>query len=200
MTNTFISGIRDILVRAMEPKSYSRYLLTVLCISVVFTTLTLVGINAWMTQQNLETDDSASVSEEQSRQAYSNGYTAARKRLTDAGLCIPMGETKYITASVISVGNDRMLVTQRSLDTDPIADGVSDERTVFITAETKIYFESLKSPDKIAKSPLSTTDRVTADWTDIPQGNGLVRIYAAEDVRLKEEFTATEIAILRNGL
>jgi hypothetical protein len=180
----------------MEPKSYSRYLLTALCISVVFTTLSLVAINAWLSQQSIETDETASFSDEQSQQAYRDGYLAARKRLTDAGLCLPIGETRSLTATVNSVGSDRIIVTQRSLDTDPIADGVSDERTVFITAETKIYFETPKSSDQIAKTPLSPFTRNEAIWTDIPQENGLVRVSAADDVRLKDEFVATEIVIL----
>ena len=58
-------------------------------------------------------------SEEQSQQSYRDGYLAARKRLTNAGLCVPMDESKSMRVAVNSVGNDRMIVTQRSLDTDP---------------------------------------------------------------------------------
>mgnify|MGYP001586340924 FL=1 len=180
----------------MEPKSYSRYILTVLCISVAFTRLILFCINACLSLQGYEEDQETSISEEQSQQSYRDGYLAARKRLTDAGLCVPMDESKSMRATVISVGSDRMIVTQRSLDTDPIADGVPDERTVFITAETKIYFETPKSPDQIVKDPLSTVIKTEAAWTDIPQDNRMIRITAEYDIRLKDEFIATEIAIL----
>ncbi|MBI4139020.1 hypothetical protein HY479_02610 [Candidatus Uhrbacteria bacterium] len=187
----------------MEIKSYSRYLLTVLCVAVVITTLVLVGLNAWLTQPSGLSLNGLGFNPDAERQAgYKEGYNAARDRLSTAGLCALPVESTVLTGSVMAVEQGLVIVVQESLDTDPLADGVPDERVVRIGPETKIFIQKEASPDELAAAS-ATPDtapipvgRTAAKWTDIPTEGGRVRVSANEDIRLKEEFTAREIVIL----
>ena len=116
-----------------QPRSYSRYVLVALCIAVVFTALVLVALNAWMKQpgENMVFKGSGYTD------GYRDGFNAAREKMKIVAGSDILEDATSSNGEVISVSSDRLVVKQTSLDTDPVVDGVDNERTVTLAKDAK---------------------------------------------------------------
>jgi hypothetical protein len=176
-------------------RSYSRYLLVVLCVSVVITGLALVAINAYMTSQP-KADGQASSSDEDLVEAYRSGFNAAREKIQSQGLLLLSGEKNILVGSVVEVSPDRLSVKQENLLVDPLADGVPDEREVVIDSDTTLFRQSVAAPvaDPGATAP-QPVERIPASRADISIGTRVRVIAKEENIQLLETIHAKEIIV-----
>lgn len=193
--------------------SLSRYILVILCSSIVFTALVLVVLNSWMQNQRLATLGSGiGIDQIFGSQSFENGYKAgylaAREKYTKIA---PLPAGTVVTAlsgTVKSVSDKQIVVTATNLDTDPYVDGVSNDRTVLITASTTVMQRVFLSPEEQAKqmdrwsrsadknktsAPAPYTEK-KLNLSDLKPGQ-TVAVMADEDIRLKESFTATQVVL-----
>jgi len=125
--------------------SKSRYILTSLAIIIVITAFILVGLNAYLMQKGgTGLSIVRPASQEELDESYKLGYEAARSKADTLCGDIKLSINSF-TGTVISNDGKNLVVTQESLMSDPIADGISDDRTVLITPNTKIIKTSKKS-------------------------------------------------------
>jgi len=190
--------------------SLARYILVVLCISIVFTTLVLIALNAWTTNNKLSLMSLNTQSTEQPvggrsyEDGYRAGYNAAREKLKNKPPII--GPSFYITGQIVSIGNNLLTVKETNLDTDEIVDGVSDIRTVNITTSTKIVlrqqidqktFQSQmndwQKSSHNTPPPLPFTEKNIA-FSDLKVDHQ-VSVRANEDIRLADKFDALQVVV-----
>jgi len=176
-------------------RSYSRYLLVVLCVSVVITGLALVAINAYTTSQP-KADGQASSSDEDLVEAYRSGFNAAREKIQFQGLLILSGDKNALVGSVIEVNADRLTVKQESLLVDPLADGVPDEREIVVDSETMLFRQpdAASVADPSASAP-QAVERTQISLTDISVGSRIRVIAKEENVERLETIHAKEIVV-----
>jgi hypothetical protein len=196
----------------MEPKSYSRYILTILCASVVFTTIVLIALNAWTNEQNRTTLSKLTVNSltdsEKINSAFTSGYNAARERLKANGLYTGPIDPNSLRGIVISVNPDNIVVRQNNLDADPRADGVPNEREIMISKNTKIYSESQKQDEKFVKEIIEFGSKVNSDQvapspmeqkeitlSEIPVGS-IIQVTSNVPVQFLLEIPAVSVSIV----
>lgn len=193
--------------------SYSRYILVVLCVSVVFTTIALIALNAAFQQRNFGSKlqlSSSGSTDNDLQMAFGSGYQAARQNLMDKGLLIGELDPKYLTGVVTKNDDSGLFVMQTSLDSVPAVDGVEDERQIIISPTTKFYSETSKSSEDFAReleayAKISLTEnsnpaplpviKKAATLTDIKVGDK-VKILSEQSVRFAPLIQATQINIL----
>lgn len=194
--------------------SLSRYILVILCASIVFTALVLVILNSWMQNQRLASLGLGSTGVDQIfgsqsfENGYKSGYLAAREKYTMIAP-LPAGAVVMALSGTISSVNDKQIVvTATNLDTDSYVDGVSNDRTVLITASTTIMQRIFLSPEEQAKqidkwsktadrsktSPPAPYTENKLSLSDLKAGQ-TVAVIADEDIRLKESFNATQVIL-----
>lgn len=135
----------------MEPRSYSRYLLTVLCCSVVVTALILVILNARYGQPKTSTSSSEGVLAQEQDAAYAQGYEAARQELIELGNAPPVNE-RIMSGTARSIQRDQLMV---------------GERTVKFSNQTVVYKETLKS-DEVFQKEIQAFSKSLASQTSQP--------------------------------
>lgn len=181
-----------------------------LCVSVVGTALILVALNAWMNPGGISSRKTllSEISDEGIEAAYAEGYNAARDRFRTAAFISFDPSIKQLTGTVVKNGSGKLVVKQTNLDTDPVVDGVSDERTVKLAADAKVYKETPKTSEQMNKElasfntekegvePPSPYTRTSIKLSDIPTG-ATVRVTTDSPVRLLEQITATEIVYVK---
>lgn len=191
--------------------SLSRYILVILCVSIVFTALVLIILNSWM--QNKQLTGLNGVGQLFAGQSYENGYKegylAAREKYKTI---LPLQENATVTSfsgDIESLDDSSVLVRATSIDTNEIVDKVSDVRDVLIASTTKIFSRTLLPQDE--------QDRLYAQWqkSGASQGNPPPKAYketeiklsdlqvgqrvfvsAGEDIKLQESFIATEVVVV----
>jgi hypothetical protein len=187
-------------------RSYSRYLLVVLCVSIIVTATVLVALNAY-TRSHL-TASPVPLSDD-TTDAYRAGFAAAKEKYESYGLSTLTGQRNILIGRVQSVDAGMIIVRQENLLTDEIVSGVSNDRIVAIDRGTSLVRETQKSPEKLQQEqaafaalppgtdPPQAVVRVTASIQDIHAGD-LVRVTASEtDVTDLESVHATEIVVSR---
>lgn len=197
----------------MKITSYSRYILVILCVSVVFTALVLIALNAAFQQWSVGSNNQTAVidyTDSALQDAFSSGYQAARQNLMDKGLLIGEIDPKYFTGVVTKNDDSGLFVMQTSLDSVPAVDGVEDDRQIIISSTTQIYSETAKSnedfareleayasapvTEKAAPAPLPVVIK-SAKLSDLKVGDR-VKILSDQSVRFAPEIQATQINIL----
>ncbi len=194
----------------IQQGSLSRYILVVLCIAVVFTTLVLIALNSWV--KNRELSGIPAIDQVLSGQTYEDGYKAgfmaAREKFSIKPPMPANIEVKMVNGEIQALSNDSMEVLVTSLDTDPTVDGVSDTRTVAIDKNTKIEKRINLQPEEINKRmadwsqdgakkgeipPLPYT-LVPVKLSDLKVGMEIT-ISSDESLRLAESFLAKSIMV-----
>lgn len=192
--------------------SLSRYILVILCVSIVFTALVLIILNSWVQNKRLSQGTSGIPAIDQVlfgqsfEDGYKAGYLAARSKYQRIAP-LPEGMTIMgLSGTVESINDKQLLVLAENLDVDEIVDGVSLKRTVMVNEQTKFLLRTPLSPEEQSKQieawsrntgdvppPLPYTEKIIS-IKDIKVGQG-VSITADEDIKLKESFTATEVIL-----
>lgn len=190
--------------------SLSRYILVILCISIAFTALVLVGLNSWVQNKRLSGENAGIVGQIFSNQAYENGYKAgylaARAKYRRVA---PLPEGAVVTSisgTVASVESNAVKLNATNLDTDEYVDNVSNVRLVMTNASTTIVQRNFLSQEEQTKqlekwnrngsrnSPPLPYSEKTIKLSDIKPGDSVVAV-ADKDVRLEESFNATQIIV-----
>lgn len=180
-----------------QHSSTSRYILTALAIILVITTFILVGLNALNLQQRMSTTSVLSPSGS-SNQGYVDGYKAARAKY--AALCaLPIDNVMSFSATVKAVSANELTVTALTLDTDPTVDGISNDRTITVSADTKIQKLTDKTPTEMAAETSATVPPTPfkisqLQLKDLTVGE-TISISSATDVRLAPVITAQTITV-----
>ena len=190
--------------------SLSRYILVILCISIAFTALVLVGLNSWVQNKRLSGDNAGIVGQIFSGQAYENGYKAgylaARTKYQQIAPLPEGAIVTSVTGKVAAVESNGVRLNVTNLDTNEFVDNVSNVRLAILTASTTVVQRTFLSQDEQAKQldrwnkngsrnspPLPYTEQ-TIKLSDIKTGDDVVAV-ASEDIRLKESFNATQIIV-----
>jgi hypothetical protein len=187
----------------MNPeKSLSRYILVILCVSVVFTALILVALNAYVTNKQLsnpndETFLGTAFSTFSYEDGYKDGYNSARTKFA-----VMSPEQFSITGLVKNKTNNGFELLGENLYTDETVDGISDQRTILITTSTKIVKITSLSPEEFdaqaTKSistgipPVPYTEQEIS-LLDIEEGFR-VTVVSNEDVSYSETIEASKIS------
>ncbi len=200
-----------------NPTSLSRYILVILCSSVVFTALVLVILNSWMQNKRLASLGLGGTGVDQifGSQSFENGYKAgyqaAREKFA-AVAPLPAGiAITAISGTIKSINGQQIVVTATNLDTDPYIDGVSNDRTIIVTASTTLMQRTFlsaeeqarqmdrwtKSADRDKTAPPSPFTEKPLKLSDLKVGQ-TVAVMANEDIRLKESFNATQVILDQN--
>ncbi len=191
-------------------KSTSRYILTALAIILVITAFILVGLNALNIDQRMGLSlGKIQATSGQLDQRYKDGFLAARAKYRS--MCPTIITTgTMMSGTVTAVDASSLTVKQSSFDTDSDVDGVSDLRTVNITAQTKIQSQIAKLPQDFTREmaaykpglpgqfkapPMAYTVK-SVNISDIKVGDK-VDVTAANNVRLAQSFDALAISLSR---
>lgn len=194
--------------------SLSRYILVILCVSIVFTALVLIILNSWVQNKRLSDGGLGIPAIDQVlfgqsfEDGYKAGYLAARSKYQTM---VPMPEgaaIQNLNGQIQSIGSDQLVVMADNLDVDEIVDGVSSKRTVLIASTTKILFRQGLPPEEHMRQieewnknrttdlpPISYIEKSLA-LKDLSEGQA-VSVTAAEDIRLLTSFYATEIVLYK---
>ncbi len=190
----------------MESKtSHSRYVLTLLAVIFVSTAFILMALDAL--KPDKRRSSAWQESKTSTRQAYLDGYLAARKKYQ--ALC-PLASlaVRQFTGTVQSVSGDTLTVLQQSLETDPLVDGVEDLRTVTITSATALQRVDAKPLNQIEQElaasrtskqitpPPSLYSFISVKLAEIRVGQR-VSVEAATDVRLQSNIQAVTIRLIK---
>ncbi|MBP9863988.1 hypothetical protein KBC54_00875 [Patescibacteria group bacterium] len=181
-----------------QRSSTSRYILTALAIILVITTFILVGLNALTLEQRMRAGVSISNPTLLSNQGYIEGYKAARKKY--AALCaIPVDNVTSFSGTIQAINSNGFTVTALTLDTDSKVDGISDDREITMTSDTKIQKITDKTPAEMAaedsaKAPPTPYNVTLLQLKDLTVGQ-TVTVSSATDVRLEPVITATTITV-----
>lgn len=185
--------------------SHSRYVLTILAVILVVTALILIALNALQLDRRFGAVTQISTGDV--RQAYADGYLAARKKYQALCPLVGLSMTQFV-GTVQSISGDTLMVLQQSLDTDPLVDGVSDIRTVLITAQTAIQRMEEKPREQIEKELRAlniTTERAvppsphvltSVKLSDVQVGQR-VSVRSASDVRMESSIRALSITLTK---
>jgi hypothetical protein len=192
--------------------SLSRYILVILCVSIVFTALVLIILNSWM--QNKQLAGLSGVGGMLTGQTYENGfkegYLAAREKYQTIQPLPEGASVASFSGNIESLSDSSINVRATNLDTNEIVDGVSDVRNVMIDENTKIFSRTLL--------PQEEQDRLYAAWqkSGAAQGNPPPKAYketeiklsdlqngqtvmvtANDDIRLQNSFVASEVVLVK---
>ncbi len=182
-----------------QRSSTSRYILTALAIILVITTFILVGLNALNLEQRMRVG-SAFIPQAAapSNQGYIDGYKAARAKYK--ALCaLPIDTVMNFSGTIKSISANSLTVTALTLDTDPIVDGIGNDREVTITANTKIQKLTDKTVEEMMADNAATTPPTPfkisqLQLKDLTVGQ-TISINSATDVRLAPVVTAETITV-----
>lgn len=149
---------------------------------------------------------------------YAEGYEAARKKIADSGIFPPApSEMRAVSGAVKSVGADSFVMTTDLRTPNPLEEiDAPKERTVTVTADTKIYRQVQKSPEEQQKEfaqfqkamtsprdpksdePLPTPPQPykqeAVKLSELKPGD-MVVASAAENIMTAASFTATEVSV-----
>lgn len=174
--------------------SLSRYILVILCISIVFTALVLIALNSWVQNKNLSPDNSGLVGQIFSNQSYDTGYKAGYLAARETFKKVPPLPDEAIitslTGTVMSVEEDRIIFKAENLDADELIDGVSSQRTAITTASTTFVTRSYLSPEDQARQLANWSDSGTKDSPPLP--------YTEKPIKLSEIKPGQKIAAMAN--
>lgn len=190
--------------------SISRYILVILSISIVFTALVLIALNAWVQNKRLATSGTDIVGQIFSNQGYENGYRAgylaAREKYSKIAPLPAGAVVTSLTGTVTKVAADQISLTVKNLDTNEFIDNVSNDRTALVNASTTVVLRTFLTAEEQAKQlekwgrsgsknapPLPYTEK-NIKLSDLTVGQSVV-VVADQDIRLKESFTATQIVV-----
>jgi len=193
--------------------STSRTILVGLAALVVFTALVLVAMNAYMQQGNFKSSSKMAGSLSTSQDTYQQGYEAAKLRFS--AICPQLNEAVMsLSGSVKSAGSKSIVVSEESLAVDPIADGISKDRTVQLAANGKVILMKEKDADQFNKeseafaklsvptSPQATLSQPPSRFTetngalsDIKVGM-TVTVESDKDLRLLSTINASVIRVI----
>lgn len=145
---------------------------------------------------------------------YQAGYDAAKKRALESqlgGMFRTPDDIRTLSGSVTDVSGNRVTIHTTSIN--PFEDPMLDDRTITVTADTKIFKLTQKDPKtfqaemdafmkkmqsaKIGSSPAtppSPSTKTTADIASITVGATLT-VTAVENIKTAKEFSASEIQI-----
>ncbi len=190
--------------------SKSRYILTSLAIIIVITAFILVGLNALIIQKGgTGLLISSTASQEELDASYKLGYQAARDKADSLCDGVKLSVNSF-TGTVVANDGEKLVVAQNSLMADPLADGISDNRTVLVSANTKIVKSIKKSDEQFirelknfetaqatgntnSESPNDTIEQVLK-LSDIKVGSK-VSVSSNEDVTLLATVSSTKILL-----
>lgn len=145
---------------------------------------------------------------------YQAGYDAAKKHVLESplgGMFRAPNDIRTLSGSVTAVSGNRVTIHTTSMN--PFEDPSLDDRTIVVTADTKIFKLAQKSPDvfkaemdtfmkkmqstKVGSSPAtppSPSTKTTSDIASITVGATLT-VTAVENIKTSKEFSASEIQI-----
>ncbi|MFH1078443.1 MAG: hypothetical protein V1745_04175 [Patescibacteria group bacterium] len=192
------------------PRSASRTILVTLCVAVVGTALVLVALNAWMTQRPGNT---GGLFKDRYDEGYVKGYQDAREAMRTKGLLIdPTTDVRTMVGTVLSVGEESLVVKQLTLDASPAVDGVPDERNIIVASSTKIVRRTekpvevimdelkafdqkqLSNPDPNAEPPKPYVVE-TLSLSDVA-ANQKVTVLSDQNLRFLPDIPAKEIVVM----
>lgn len=193
--------------------SLSRYILVILCVSVVFTALILIILNSWVQNKRLSSSGGSGIPAidqvlfgQSFEDGYKAGYLAARSKYQRMAP-LPEGmPVMGLSGTVESINDKQLVVLADNLDVDEIVDGVSLKRTAMVDEQTKFLMRTPLSPEEQSRQieawsrntgdvppPLPYTEK-TISLKDIKAGQN-VSVTADEDIKLKESFSAKEVIV-----
>lgn len=193
--------------------SLSRYILVILCVSVVFTALILIVLNSWVQNKRLSSGSGSRIPAidqvlfgQSFEDGYKAGYLAARSKYQRMS---PMPEgmpVMGLSGQVESVNSNQLVIMAENLDVDEIVDGVSLKREAMLDEQTRFLARTPLSPEEQIRQmevwsrnagdsppPLPYTEKIIT-VKDIKAGQ-VVSVMAEEDIKLKESFIAKEVII-----
>lgn len=185
----------------MDPSSrpsVSRYLLVTVAFLLLSTTLVLLAMNAYLLQTKGKTITAGG----SGKDAYRQGYLAARSSLKASCPAIDAPATGF-NGTIVSVEGQTLVVRQSSLLVDPSIDGISNDRRVMIGANTAIVSLVAKDGGTLATEmgatkpgdPLPSPNTETRrSASDLKPGMA-VAVEAANDIRLQPNIAATRIIL-----
>ncbi len=190
-------------------KSLSRYILVILSVSVVFTALVIVALNAYVSNKKLSESNGGSflnnaLSSFSYDDGYKDGYKAARERFS-----IAPPKILSVNGTIQDLDLNNFMIIAENLDTDEFVDSVSDKRNVLVNASTTIFMRSPLTQDEIDKklsawskssdrditSPPQPFEEKALNFSDLKNGQ-VVTVVAYDDIRLSEAFDAQTIIVL----
>lgn len=183
-----------------QRSSTSRYILTALSIILVLTAFILVALNAVQLERYVSSGKSLrqSSSTDADGGGYIAGYKAAREKYQ---MLCPLPVTNSLTLSGViqSVSSNTLVVLAKNLDTDPIVDGISDERTILLSAKTKIQKLTPKTSEELAQASNAGTFvepfQITVLNASSLKVGQLVSIQSDSEVRFAAKITAITITV-----
>lgn len=189
-------------------RSYSRYLLVVLCLSIVCTAIILIALNTYTVSKRGNVGLVSTSSDTQIVDAYKEGFEAARSRFAQYGLGV-IGETNILIGRVQSTSGGKLIVSQENLMTDALVSGISDDREVAITGSSKITRSTAKSTTQLAAEqeafaklppspslqPPLPTIQSTIRVSDIKVGDRVIVTAQENDITALGSVTAVSISV-----
>jgi hypothetical protein len=188
--------------------STSRYILTALAIILVITAFILVGLNAMNLNPSFS-NPLAGASQEELDAKYREGFLKARAMYADRIAEMPASDATAFSGIVVSNNGSELVVRALELDTDMLVDGVGQDRTVRVVANTKIRelqpkdagvleaelnaFEARNEEGGTAPSP--DVEKIIP-LSEVKEGMH-VRIHSASAVRLLPTIDATVVTVLK---
>lgn len=194
--------------------SLSRYILVILCVSIVFTALTLIVLNSWV--QNKRLSDLTSnvpglnqLTGKTFEDGYKAGYLAAKEKYRSVPPTPEGVAVLSLMGTINSVDGQQLSVTATSLDTDPTVDGVPNERTIVVSTSTSIVLrtnlsaqdftkkmeEWNKSEDKTKVTPPTPYTEKSLSISDLKPGQ-TISVTSNEDLRLLTTIKAKQIVLV----
>lgn len=172
--------------------SASRYILTALATILVITTFILVGLNALNLQKRFTAPEGSPTA----TKGYQDGYLAARAKYS--AMCPFVNQrTNTVTGVITATSANSFTITQNSLDTDPIVDGIGDERTIAITPQTQITKNTPKDPKKLAEEQAQFIASNKSLTTAVPPSPVIQEAMSIGDLRVGQsvlvQSTASDI-------
>ena len=190
--------------------SLSRYILVILCVSIVFTALTLIVLNSWVQNKRLATLTSGvpGLTGKTFEDGYKTGYLAAKDKYRIIPQRPEGTPVMELSGTINSINNQQFVVTATNLDTDPTVDGVPNERTILIATSTSIVIrtnltaeefskkmdEWSKSPDRLKSAPPAPYTEKTVAISSLQPGQ-TVSITSGEDLRLLTTIKAKQVVL-----
>lgn len=147
-------------------------------------------------------------------QGFAEGYMAAREQAADIGLP-PAASSNHINATITRVRGNGLEVRAENLLLDDSVDTVGLERTVSVTANTKIVSETAKDPEEFdsefrafqralnaynpaseeeAPEPPSASRETPISQTELSEGDRITIVGAeGEDLTIQKDIVAVKI-------
>ncbi|MFZ6015142.1 MAG: hypothetical protein ACOYUZ_02180 [Patescibacteria group bacterium] len=136
-------------------KSLSRYILVVLCVSVVFTAIILVALNAYVQNKRISQGDNGFLETAFETLTYEDGYRKGYEEARKEFSTIP-DEIFTLTGAVTITDDANIYFIPQNTGTNEFVDGIPETRIAELAEDTKIY----------KRAPLTTEelDKALADW------------------------------------